>query len=316
MTIKDVDLDGNSFPIREFQLDWMVPNPSICMIAKRGSGKSWIVRDILNHFHDIPGGVIISPTDKMSSFYGGFFPELYIHYEYSTDIIQNILTRQGKMIDKKREKKQFGKKVDCRAFLVMDDCLSSKGTWMKDEVITEMFFNGRHFEVMYILTMQFPLGITPELRTNFDYIFLLGEDFVSNQKRLYDHYAGMFPSFEAFKKVFLEVTNDFGCLVIVNRGSRRDLLDKVFWYKSQDIKILTLGSKQFNDFHKNNFNKDWRNKSKRFDLGDFINKRGKSASIPITKVKSHLISEKYSEKDKYKNFSERYQDYDKDKRKY
>ena len=84
---KNINLNGKSLPMREFKLEWMVENPSICMIAKRGSGKSWVCRSILKHFRNIPGGVIISPTDKMSSFYGDFFPELFIHYEYKTELI-------------------------------------------------------------------------------------------------------------------------------------------------------------------------------------------------------------------------------------
>ena len=84
----------------------------------------------------------------------------------------------------------------------MDDCLGSKHAWAKDKPILEMFYNGRHFQITFILTMQFPLGIGPELRSNFDYVFLLADDFVSNQKRIYDHYAGMFPNFESFRRVF------------------------------------------------------------------------------------------------------------------
>jgi hypothetical protein len=257
MATKDIKLNGQAVPIREFQLDSMVSNPSICMIAKRGSGKSWVCRSILKHFRKIPAGVIISPTDKMSSFYGDFFPELFIHYEYTTELIENILRRQALMIQKKKEKKKLGKKVDARAFLLMDDCLGSKGTWAKDKPIMEMFFNGRHYEIMYILTMQFPLGISPELRCNFDYIFLLSEDFFSNQKRLYDHYAGMFPSFKAFRDVFCDLTEDYGCMVISNRGARKDLTDKVFWYKADNDPVDMLGSKQFNLFHDKNFNEEW-----------------------------------------------------------
>ena len=36
----------------------------------------------------------------------------------------------------------------------MDDCLASKGSWMRDQPISTLMFNGRHYEIMYILTMQ------------------------------------------------------------------------------------------------------------------------------------------------------------------
>ena len=33
--------------------------------------------------------------------------------------------------------------------------------------------NGRWLKVFFIITMQFPLGIQPALRTNVDYVFIL-----------------------------------------------------------------------------------------------------------------------------------------------
>lgn len=290
MTIRDIRLDGSTFPIKEFKLDWMVPNPAICMIAKKGSGKSWVVRSILKHFESIPGGIIISPTDKMTSFYGKFFPDVYIHYEYKTDILESAFYRQDKMIQKCKEKLKLGKKVDPRAFLIMDDCLSSKGSWMRDKPVLQMLFEGRHYKIMYILTMQFPLGITPELRTNFDYVFLLAEDFYSNQKRLYDHYAGMFPDFKTFRDVFMEITKDHGCMVIVNRGARSNFLDKVFWYKAGAESFDSFGCKQFNKFHNDNYDKDWKERSKPFDINKIAeDKKRNKTRIKVEKLTNDVF---------------------------
>lgn len=281
---KEVFLGNKTMPLRRFKLDWLNKNPSICMIAKRGSGKSWVCRDILRQFSDIPGGLIISPTDEMSSFYGKFFPELYIHYTYESKIIERLLYRQRIMIQKKKEKKEKGKKIDVRSFLLMDDCLSSKTSWMKDQPIQEMFFNGRHYKIMFILTMQFPLGITPELRSNFDFVFLLAEDFISNQKRLYDHYAGMFPDFISFKQVFQQVTADYGAMVIVNRGAHEDFLDKVFWYRATNTDIKKMGNRQFRTYADNNYNKNWANeKWNKFDVDKFV-EQGKAKSRPFISV--------------------------------
>lgn len=257
MAIRNIEFDGNALPIKEFKLSSMVPNPSIVMIAKRGSGKSVVVKDILKHYSHIPGGAIISPTDKLSSFYGKFFPGMYIHYEYKSEIIQNILNRQRDIKQKSDEKLKQNKKLDPRAILVMDDCLSIKSQWLKDQAIMEIFMNGRHYKLMYILTMQFPLGITPELRSNFDYIFLLADDFTSNIKRMFDHYAGMFPSFDSFRQVFTQVTADYGSLVIVNRGARSSFLEKVYWFKASNTDFSKFGNRQFNKFSDNNYNSKW-----------------------------------------------------------
>jgi hypothetical protein len=278
MAIKDVDINGgNKLPINEFKLDMMVEFPSIVMVAKRGSGKSYVCRAILHHFRKIPVGCIIAPTDRMNCFYGNFFSDTYIFYNYKSEIIERILFRQEQIIDKRAAYKLKGKRVDHRAFIVMDDCLSKKGSWAKDQPILELLFNGRHFKLMYILTMQYPLGITPELRGNFDYIFLLAEDFVSNLKRIYDHYAGMFPNFDAFRQVFLQLTAKFGCMVVSNRGARESFLDKVFWYRAPNIpdEEVQIGCDQFRTYHEKNYDVNWKKRSKPFDMIEYTNKKKK-----------------------------------------
>ena len=46
----------------------------------------------------------------------------------------------------------------------------------KDPLIYELMYNGRHYKILFMLTMQTPLGIKPDLRSNFDYFFLLATD--------------------------------------------------------------------------------------------------------------------------------------------
>jgi len=285
--IKAVRLDGNqSLPVKEFKLESMCENPAIVMIAKRASGKSWVCRSILKHFKDIPVGLIIAPTEKMATppFYSDFFPDSYIHYDYKSEIIEKLLVRQDMMIEKCQDREQQGRRpVDPRGFILMDDCLSKKGAWQKDQPIMELLFNGRHYRLMYMLTMQFPLGISPELRCNFDYIFLLKEDFYSNLKRLYDHYAGMFPTFDSFRVVFKELTANFGSMVIVNRGACDSFLDKVFWYRAQNDSVGMIGCEQFVQHHENNYDKGWKKKKKGLDIMDIVSKRQK-AKAPEFKI--------------------------------
>lgn len=266
-----LNCDGiEGLPINEFEFDQMVENPAIVLIAKRGSGKSYVCRAILHHFRNIPCGIIISRTDRMSEFYGTFFPSSYIFYEYKSEIIQKVLQRQEMIIDKVQIKKAQGKNIDPRTYIIMDDCLSQRGSWVKDPPIQELLFNGRHYHIMYILTMQFPLGISPELRINFDYIFLMAEDTISNLKRIYDHYAGCFPNFYSFKQVFTYLTKNYGCMVIINRGVRENLFEKIYHYRapnynghSEDIKF---GCGQFRKYHDKNYNPNWKLKARGINI--------------------------------------------------
>jgi hypothetical protein len=264
-----------NFNLKKFNIDTILEHSAICCISSRGSGKSFLVRELLYHNRDMTT-VIIAPTDRMNGFYNEFVPSSFIHYEYTSELLSKIFARQMEVIEKNKERIKKGKKpIDDRLLLVMDDCLASKGTWMKDQNILELMQNGRHHKVKYILTMQFSLGISPELRSNFDYIFLLGEDFMSNQKRLYEHYAGMFPSFDIFKRVFTKVTSNFGCMVINNRRKGGEIIDKVFWYKANQTPNFIIGPKKYLTFHQKYFKPNWMTVSKKFNIEDYLNKKSK-----------------------------------------
>ncbi len=282
MKIKDIQIrGGDTLQIRQLKLQDMCENPSIIMIAKRGSGKSWIIKAILVHFSNIPCGVVISPTDRMNSFYNDFFPDSYIHYEYKSELIVKILERQTQMIDKQQLKKKQGRNIDVRAFIIMDDCLGDKKSWVRDPPILELLFNGRHYQIMYILSMQFALGITPELRSNFDYIFLLKAEFISEQKKLFDHYAGMFPNFDSFRQVFNELTANFGCMVIDNRRKASNSFERLFWYRAPDLSRQTkqIGCSQFRKYHEYNYDKDWKKKKSEYDFVAWSNDLKKNKGI-------------------------------------
>jgi hypothetical protein len=280
--------EGDKIPIPEFSLDDMCKDPSIVMVAKRGSGKSWVTRAILYKLHKVPVGIIISPTEQDEPFYSDFFPDTYIFYAYNSKILTKLLFRQRLIRKKAREKKEEGKFIDPRAVLIMDDCLASKGAWAKDPPIHDVLFNGRHRKITYILTMQFPLGIRPELRSNFDYIILLADDQASNIKRVYDHYAGMFPTFDSFRQVFRQLTDDNGCMVIKCRGARGSLFDKIAFYKAPNLEGVPLdfGCKQFRKNHIKNYDKDWEEKKFAVDYDEMlINSKKTKSKIEVKKIR-------------------------------
>jgi len=277
-------MNHGKFTMFEFKLNTMVENPAILMIAKRGSGKSFIARDLIYHYRDIPGGVVISPTDRLGGFYKNFFPDLYIHYDIKDSLLKKILLRQKIIVEKEHEKNKIGKKIDARGILIMDDCLSRKKSWAKDETIIEILMNGRHYKLTYLLTMQTPLGITPDLRLNFDYIFLLKDVTMINQKKLYDNYASIFPSLQYFIKVFTVCTKDHCSMVIDNRSSSDNIQEKVFWFKAAE-RVFKFGSKLFKELHNKYYDPNYMKKSYRKLLNDtMLVKKRNDIEIDVQKL--------------------------------
>ena len=113
-----------------------------------------------------------------------------------------------------------------------------------------LFMNGRHWKIMLVITMQYPLGIPPNLRTNIDYVFILREPYIANRKRIWENYAGMFPTFESFCQVMDQCTENYECLVINNNAKSNKLHDQIFWYKADPHGEFKLGSKEFWDISK------------------------------------------------------------------
>ena len=240
--------------LRKFDMSEIKDDKVVVLIGKRDTGKSFLCKDILYHHQEIPVGQVISGTEGANQFYSKIVPKLFIHDEFKADIIQNMLKRQKMLIEKNFQSGENGI-VDPRAFLILDDCLYDN-TWAKDKWMRSVFMNGRHYKLLFLLTMQYALGIPPNLRTNIDYVFILRENYVSNRKRLYDHYAGMFPNFEMFCQVMDQCTENYECLVINNNAKSNKLTDQVFWYKAEERPDFKIGADSYWAFSKEKYSNE------------------------------------------------------------
>ena len=227
--------------LKKFDPSKIKDDSVIVAIAARNRGKSVCIKDILSYHFNIPIGMVISPTEHANAFFQHFIPKMLIHDEYTPGLIDKYVQRQQRISAKyKKELDTHGySSVDPRSFLVMDDAMYDK-SWVNDQNIRKIFMNGRHYKIFFLLTMQFPMGITPALRTNIDYVFIFRENIKKNKERLFEHYAGMFPNLQVFEQVLEQVTQDYGCLVIDNRASGSKLEDQVFWYKADPSKHFKM----------------------------------------------------------------------------
>lgn len=220
--------------------------PVIVLIGRRDTGKSYLVRDLLYYHQDIPIGTVISGTEAGNGFYSEHVPKLFIHDEYNSAIIENILKRQKQVLKQMKKEIQTYKRstIDPRAFVILDDCLYD-ASWTRDKMMRLLFMNGRHWKIMLIITMQYPLGIPPNLRTNIDYVFILREPYIKNRRIIHENYAGMFPTFESFAQIMDQCTENYECLVINNNAKSNRLSDQIFWYKAEPHGAFKLGAKEF-----------------------------------------------------------------------
>ena len=117
--------------------------PVVVLIGRRDTGKSYLVRDLLFYHQDIPIGTVISGSEAVNGFFAQHVPKLFIHDEYNTVLIENVLRRQKTVLRQVKTELETYKKttIDPRAFVIMDDCLYDQ-SWTRDKMMRMLFMNG------------------------------------------------------------------------------------------------------------------------------------------------------------------------------
>lgn len=244
--------------VQKFNMQWIDDNCTVMILGKRNTGKSFLLKDLLFYHQDIPTCVVVCPTESSNKFYSKFIPSLFIFEEYNEEIINYFKIRQTavKQLFWEEKEKNGTSTIDGRSILILDDCLYDD-KWTRSVNIRWMFMNGRHSDGMFIMTSQSPLGITPALRNNLDYIFILRNNIDNERRKIYMNYASIIPSYDIFCEILSSCTEDYKCLVIHISSTSNNLLDCVFWYKAENHDDFTLGSQEYWNYHQEHFNENY-----------------------------------------------------------
>jgi len=206
------------------------------IIGPRGSGKTILLRDILyktRKHYDI--GLAMTATTSTVDTFKDFIPYHLIfkkgyNYEQCEQLLKvsKDLTAQGKQQ---------------KALLILDDCMFDSKV-MKSDAQTEIHLNGRHSGISLINTTQYAMIIPPAIRTNIDYVLVLQDSVLANRKRLHSFFFGNFPTFKDFDRVFNNVTENNGALVLDRTKNTSNIEDCTFYYKaSMDLPQFRIGKK-------------------------------------------------------------------------
>lgn len=263
---------------------------TIAFIGCRGTGKTTLVADILYHIRDVPCGLVISGTEDGNGYYSKYVPDLFIHSDFDPEVLKQLVQRQKLLLSKLKNKDDPIEKATIDSFLLLDDLAFDSKSWTKDKNVRGIFMNGRWYRIFCLLTTQNPMDIPPGLRMNLDYIFVLKENIVAQQKKLYDHYFGMFENFNTFRQVLTQCTENYECLVLDKTSKSNKIEDCVFWYKATPNRNFKIGSKELWDYHKNHYNNSYM-------LKDIIDKPKSKINVNVSKV-GRVNSEVKNEKSK------------------
>ena len=233
--------------LKKFDPKSIADNRVCVFVGKRNTGKSTLVIDIMYHKRSIPVGIVMSGTEEGNSFYQNYMPDLFVYNDYSTEVCEKVIARQKQMVRRKEQ--------NSGAFMLIDDCMYDK-KMIRDKCIRGIFMNGRHWNLFFMLTMQYCMDLSPDLRANIDYVFILRENIIQNREKIYKNFFGIFPTFDMFNQVLTACTENFECLVLDNTSKSNKIEDVVFWYKAKlhPPGSFKIGHPSFWNCHKQHYN--------------------------------------------------------------
>jgi len=233
-----------SLEIKKFDFKTMPDASVILVVAKRNSGKSFLIREILYQKKHIPYGLVCSATEVGNGFYGNFIPGVFIYSEFDEAAVQRLVDRQLKLAKRGQADP---------VYIVLDDLMYDK-RFLSNKLIRFLFMNGRHALITLIVSSQYIIDLPPGIRANIDYVFSLRENM--HRERLWKNIFQVFPSFEQFNAVMDAVTADYGALVFNNNASGNSIQDTVFHYKAK-ARNFKMGSPMAWKFSEKKFDRDW-----------------------------------------------------------
>lgn len=222
------------FKLKTFDTSSVKDDASIGIVAKRRSGKSTLIKDLV--FKLKPSRIIaFIGSEAADTYYAMFIPPTYIYKIWDVEKLRAIINYQRENYDGSEAKSLT---------IVIDDFGFDKSV-MKSKILRELFMNGRHLGIRIIIAFQYLKDLPRENRGNIDIMFVMKELNRDNQRSLFDEFFNQFPDFKTFRTVLQQATNNYGILVQDQTNSDTSLANSVFTYKADPhINIFTAGAKK------------------------------------------------------------------------
>jgi hypothetical protein len=143
----------------------------VLAIGKRRSGKS-LLRDLLSrHRHPYRSGHVGYGDGQqiLRDFVPGCLSTKDLLRKRFVYPVSQALT------EKMKHEQDDGSDIDPKKLFIMDDLGYDAPKWVKNKDISS-FHEWASYPYFFLLTLQYPKGIPPALRTNVDYTFIPGTE--------------------------------------------------------------------------------------------------------------------------------------------
>lgn len=182
--------------VQRFDPGTQLKDHRICLfIGRRGTGKSKLLEDIMYRMSNrLDFGLAMTPTEETAAMYVSLnrrtlpppvpvrflwlkvrtspapfrfrkhMPDSWVYDGFNVSRLEQMMAMQRAAVARNKLRSLF---------LLTDDCGFDR-TSFKNKTVRDLFMNGRHTRICYMTCMQYCMDITPDLRSQIDYVRMLG----------------------------------------------------------------------------------------------------------------------------------------------
>lgn len=195
-------------------MEFSIINKTITLVGKRCSGKSYMLKHILQYEADNFAKIFcICPTELVNHFYSDIIPSNCIYETYDEEWADKLITKLTIANCNKKPEEQ--KKV----LLILDDLIADINIH-QSKTLRIMYSRGRHIGLSVILTTQYLNSLSPLIRNNSDYVFV-GQQNRASVELLQQQFQSGDINKKEFMDMYYRCTTDFNFLII-NCNSVKD----------------------------------------------------------------------------------------------
>lgn len=139
---------------------------TVILYGPRRSGKSVLIRHICQRMRPLFPDVVCFTKTKASGEYFSFLPYDHVIEGLDEDLLLSLLMNQCKLKKKESRGEFVG---NYNLLIIIDDCMAEKLRYK--DIFNAVFFNGRHYNVTLLVTVQDVKGIAPAATINADLVY-------------------------------------------------------------------------------------------------------------------------------------------------
>ena len=241
------------------QVDWLeigedLDSACICISAKRRSGKTYLLREMLYYMcqklkPDI--AILFSETSDFNDDFD-YVPERFKYNKYDEEILMKFIHQQEenmKLYKQKKKKNKNYNKEPPHILVLMDDVAHDKKVFYS-QAIGQLAILGRHIRISTVVLTQHLTAFSPKFRQNCDIVITFRDPDYNLKKYIIDSFMTLDINSRKAVKPYIDRVFDepYKAMVIMvyKIQEARKLSDYIGYYKaSKNPPKFKLGQKIF-----------------------------------------------------------------------